>query len=129
MGFPTDNTRAILRIAAANVTTAVLMRDYDAAVLSNVIVDGNRGALGAGAGDALIYAGGFSDGQIIRGNKIMNTRSWSSLQLIEGFSESQPCQKALLWRTTRLDPPAPAVTFNGPTASPWRAQRPRCAGT
>jgi len=93
---PTDDTRAVLRIVAPSLTTAVLMRDHNGALLSNVIVDGNRGKLGPGAGDALIYAGGYSDGQIIRGNKIMNTRSWSSLQLIEGYSESQPCKNALV---------------------------------
>lgn len=96
MNYPTDDTRAILRIAAANVTTALLMRDHDGAMLSNVIVDGSRGKFGAGSGDALVYAGGFSDGQILRGNKIMNTRTWSSLQIIQGFSDSQPCQNALI---------------------------------
>ncbi len=95
-GLPTGDSRATLRIVSADLTTAVLMRDHNEAVLSNVIVDGNRPSLGPKSGDALIYAGGFSDGQIIRGNKIMNTRSWSSLQLIEGHSESQPCAHALV---------------------------------
>ncbi len=94
--LPMDDTRAVLRIAAGNVTTAVLMRDHNGAVLSNVIIDGNRSKLGPQGSDALIYAGRYSDGQIIRGNKIMDTRSWSSLQLIEGFSESQPCKNALV---------------------------------
>ena len=52
--------------------------------------------LGPLGGDALIYAGGYSDGQIIRGNKIMDTRSWSSLQIIQGYSEAQPCKNALV---------------------------------
>jgi len=95
-GLPTDDTRAVLRIASGDLTTAVLMRDYDDAVLSNVVVDGNRGKLGPARGDALIYAGGFSDGQIIRANKIMDTRSWSSLQLIEGVSDGEPCTNALV---------------------------------
>jgi Right handed beta helix region len=95
-GLPTDETRAVLRVAAASVTTAVLMRDFNGVVLRNVIVDGNRGGLGARSGDALIYAGGYSNGQVIRDNKIMNTRSWSSLQLIQGFSASQPCTGALV---------------------------------
>jgi parallel beta-helix repeat protein len=72
------------------------MRDYNHLLLSNVIVDGNRTNLGPRGGDALIYAGGYSDGQIIRGNKIMDPRSWSALQLIEGFSESQTCRNALV---------------------------------
>lgn len=94
--LPTDDTRAVLRIASPTLTTAVLMRDQNAAVLSNLIVDGNRTNLGPGTGDALIYAGGYADGQIIRDNKIMDTRSWSDLQIIEGYSDSQPCKNALV---------------------------------
>jgi hypothetical protein len=44
----------------------------------------------------LIYAGGYSDGQIIRENRIMRTRSWSSLHLIEGNGPGQPCTGALV---------------------------------
>ena len=95
-GFPRDDTRATLRIAAPNLTTAVWMRDQNGAVLSSVIIDGGRMSLGSMPGQALIYAGGYSDGQIIRGNKIMNTRSWTSLLLIEGQPDGQPCQNALV---------------------------------
>ena len=95
-GLPADDTRATLRIVSPDLTTAVMMRDYDAAMLSNVIVDGNRPNLGPKEGEALIYAGGYSDGQIIRGSRIMDTRSWSALQLIEGHSDSQRCQNALV---------------------------------
>jgi hypothetical protein len=95
-GLPGDETRATLRIVSPGITSAVIMRDYDAAVLSNVIVDGNRTDLGPGSGEALIYAGGASKGQIIRGNRIMDPRSWSALQLIQGHSESQPCENALV---------------------------------
>ena len=95
-GLPTDDTRATLRIVFAGTTTAVLMRDHDAALLSNVIVDGSRATLGPMGGDALIYAGGYSDGQIIRGNRIMDPRSWSALQLIQGYSDSQTCRNALV---------------------------------
>ena len=95
-GLPTDDTRAILRIVSPDLATAVLMRDYNNALLSHVIVDGNRLNLGPRGGDALIYAGGYSNGQIIRGNKIMDPRSWSALQLIQGHSESQGCKNALV---------------------------------
>ena len=95
-GLPVDDTRATLRIVSPDLTTAVMMRDYDAAVLSNLIIDGNRTNLGPKSGEALIYAGGYSDGQIIRGNRIMGTRSWSALQIIEGNSDSQRCQNALV---------------------------------
>lgn len=95
-GNPLDDTRATLRIVAPKLASAITMRDFDRAVLSNVIVDGNRPLLGPLSGDALVYAGGYSDGQIIRGNRIMNTRSWSSLQLIQGYSDRQPCQNAVV---------------------------------
>ncbi len=95
-GFPTDETRATLRIVSTYLTAAVQMRDYNGVVLSNLILDGNRPALGQRDGEALIRGGGFSDGQIIRGNRLMNTRSWSSLHLVEGYSASQPCTNALV---------------------------------
>jgi hypothetical protein len=95
-GKPTDDTRATLIIVNADLTGAVMMRDYDAAELTNVIVDGNREVLGYLAGDALITAGGFSSDQVIKANVIRNTRSWSSLQIISGYSDDQPCTEALV---------------------------------
>ncbi len=95
-GLPTDDTRALLRIVSPDLAMAVLMRDFNNVLLSNVIVDGNRTNLGPRGGEALIYAGGYSDGQVIRGNKIMDPRSWSALQLIQGYSDSQPCTNALV---------------------------------
>ncbi len=93
-GLPADDTRATLRIVSPGLASAVTMRDHNAAVLRNVIVDGNRRGLGIHGGEALIYAGGYSKGQIIRDNRIMDPRSWSALQLIQGYSESQPCENA-----------------------------------
>jgi parallel beta-helix repeat protein len=95
-GHPTDDRRATLRVAAPGLTTAVYMRDRNGVILSNLVIDGNRRTLGPQGGEALIYAGGYSEGQIIRDNQIMDTRSWSSLQLIEGHSESQPCEDAVV---------------------------------
>jgi hypothetical protein len=89
-GFPTDERRAVLRIVSTEVTTAVLMRDYSDIVLGNVIIDGNRPNLGYKDGNALVYAGGYSSGQVIRASKIMEPRSWSTLHLIE------PCSDALV---------------------------------
>jgi hypothetical protein len=93
-GFPSDDTRATLRIVSPDITTAVTMRDHNSAAIRNIIVDGNRAGLGIHAGEALIYAGGFSKGQIIRNSRIMDPRSWSALQFIQGYSESQPCVNA-----------------------------------
>ena len=96
-GFPTDSRRAILRIVSPNLVTAIIMRDYSDVVLSNVIVDGNRPNLGYQGGDALVYAGGSSSGQIIRSVKIMEPRSWSALHLIQGYpSPGLPCRNALV---------------------------------
>lgn len=94
-GQPVDDTRAVLRITSPDLTSAVVMRDIDHAELAYVIIDGNRTGLGAKGGDALIYAGGYSTGQIISHNIIRNTRSWSSLHLIEGGSD-RPCTDALI---------------------------------
>lgn len=89
-GFPFDERRAVLRIVSPEVTTAVLMRDYSDILLGYVIIDGNRPNLGYKDGDALIYAGGYSSGQIFRALKIMEPRSWSALHLME------PCSDALV---------------------------------
>lgn len=88
--FPVDNRRAVLRIVSPEVSTAVLMRDYSDVILANLIIDGNRPDLGYKGGDALIYAGGYSSGQVFRALKIMEPRSWSALHLIE------PCSDALV---------------------------------
>jgi parallel beta-helix repeat protein len=96
-GLPTDERRAILRIVSPGLATAIIMRDYDNATLSHLIVDGNRPTLGHRGGDALIYAGGSSSGQIIRNLKIIEPRSWSALHLIQGHpSPAPPCSNALI---------------------------------
>ena len=92
---PTDDRRAVLRLASVSNTLAVLMRDWSDAVLSNVIVDGNRPNLGPRSGEALIYAGGWASGQIIREIKAFDTRSWSTIQLIQGGG-GVPCTDALV---------------------------------
>jgi len=96
-GFPTDDRRATLRIVSPTLTTAVIMRDYSDVVLSHVIMDGNRPNLGYRGGDALVYAGGSSSGQVIRAVRIIEPRSWSALQLIQGHpSPAPPCSNALV---------------------------------
>ena len=89
-GFPEDDRRAMLRIASQNVTTAIKMRDHDAALISHIIIDGNRPELGYREGEALVFAGGNSTGQVIRSVKITEPRSWSALHLME------PCTQALV---------------------------------
>ena len=83
-GFPTDDRRAQLRLASPSGATAVWMIDRSNVVLSNVIVNGNLFALGSAPGQALILAGGFSTGAVIRNVKAVETRSWTTIQLFEG---------------------------------------------
>ena len=89
-GYPEDNRRAVLRIVSEFETTAIQMWDSNHAVISHIIIDGNRPNLGYREGDALVYAGGNSRGQVIRAVKITEPRSWSALHLIE------PCTEALV---------------------------------
>jgi hypothetical protein len=93
-GFPTDDRRALLRLASPSVTTAVFMMDRSDVVLSHVIVDGNRPNLGPLAGDALIQAGGEASGQVIREVKAFEPRSWSTIHLFEGGTPR--CAEALV---------------------------------
>lgn len=93
-GRPTDDRRAVLRLASPSVVTAVYMMGRSDAVLSNVIVDGNRPHLGALQGDALIQAGGSASGQVIRMVRAFEPRSWSVIHLFEGGSPR--CTDALV---------------------------------
>ncbi len=96
-GYPADDRRAVLRIVSPELSTAIIMRDFDGATLSHIVVDGNRPNLGYKGGDALIYAGGSSNGQVIRFLKIIEPRSWSALHFIEGHpSPAPPCENALI---------------------------------
>jgi hypothetical protein len=96
-GTPTDARRAVLRVVETNLTSAVIMRDFDFSSLTHVIIDGNRNNLGYKAGDALVYAGGSSNGQVIRYVKLIEPRSWSALHLIQGHPAPEPpCRNALV---------------------------------
>lgn len=83
-GFPTDDGRARLRLAAAFGATAVSMIDRSSVVLSHVIVDGNQPNLGPAPGGALIVAGGSASGQVIRNVKAVESRSWTTIHVSEG---------------------------------------------
>ncbi len=83
-GFPTDERRARLRLAAAFGATAVSMIDRSNVVLSHVIVDGNQPILGPMDAGALILAGGSASGQVIRNVKAVETRSGITIHVLEG---------------------------------------------
>jgi parallel beta-helix repeat protein len=74
---------ATLRIVAASLTTAVDGSGQDAVILRNVVVDGNRPALGRLEGPALVQMGGAND-QVVRDNRLVEPRSWSALHFFEG---------------------------------------------
>ncbi len=83
-GFPTDDRRARLRLAAAFGATAVSMIDRSNVVLSHVIVDGNQPNLGPAPGGALIVAGGSASGQGIHHVTAVGSRSWTTIHVSEG---------------------------------------------
>jgi len=92
-GFPTGLERAVLRLASPSITTAVNGLGVSGAKLENVIVDGNRPNLGfvppPPIGEALIWFGGsFASGQVIDHVKAYEPRSWSTIQIHEGPSNS-----------------------------------------
>jgi hypothetical protein len=83
-GQPTDDRRAVLRVAGRDQTTAVAMIDRSNVELSHLVIDGNRPQLGYREGEALVFAGGVAQGQRILANRILEPRSWSALQVHEG---------------------------------------------
>lgn len=93
-GFPDGDRRALLKVTGPRQSAAVIMTDRSNVLLSHVIVDGNRPALGYVGGDALVLAGGVATGQTIRANRILEPRSWSALHLHEG--PEPRCRDALV---------------------------------
>lgn len=82
-GLPTDGSRALLRVAHVNVTTAVAATDQSGVQLRHVIVDGSRPQLGIGFGGLLEF-GGAADGQVVEWVKAYEPRGWSVLVVNEG---------------------------------------------
>ncbi len=87
-GYPEDDRRAILRIVSEYMTNAIEMRDCDYAIVSHIVIDGNRTNLGYKEGEALVAAGGNSKGQEFRALKITEPRSWSVLHLMESCTNA-----------------------------------------
>lgn len=83
-GSPTDDRRAVLRVASSSLTTAVSMMDRSDVVLSHVVVDGGLPRFGRGETAALIQAGGDASGQVVRSVKAYEPRGWTALHLFEG---------------------------------------------
>ena len=90
-GYPTDDSRALLRIVHKDVATAVSAGHRSGVTLSHVIIDGNRPELGVGAEPApgvapggLIEWGGNGPGTLVEWVKAFEPRGWSVLVVSHG---------------------------------------------
>ncbi|GEM_PF-3087554 len=84
-GYPTDDSRAVLRIARPDVEIAVNGRHKSGIKLKNVIVDGSRPKYGHKSGHySLIMFGGDTSNQEVDYVKAYDTQDWSTLAIFEG---------------------------------------------
>ncbi len=91
-GFPTDDSRALLRVEGPEVYVAVRAGNHDDVALRNVIIDGNED-LGRGPYGALIEWGGAASGHVVEWVKAFKPRGWSVLYLGEG--DDRKCRQAV----------------------------------
>ncbi len=99
-GFPTDDSRALLRIVHKDVATAVSMNNRAGVKMSHVIIDGNRPELGIASG-GLIESGGNGAGTVVEWVKAYEPRGWSVLVI--GHGDDLVCQGAVA-RNNELGP-------------------------
>ncbi|MCX4405980.1 MULTISPECIES: right-handed parallel beta-helix repeat-containing protein [unclassified Streptomyces] len=92
-GRPTGTSRAVLRVADASLTNAVMGYYQEGAAVRNIEIDGNRDRLGWAQGGALVEMGG-TDNQVVEGVYVHDTRSWSGIHFAGGkIHDSTPtCQ-------------------------------------
>jgi hypothetical protein len=95
-GLPTDGSRAILRLNAGTLTTAIKGNDQAGVVVENIQVDGARPRFGYRNGGALLEMGGGGRNQTVQNISVHDTRTWSTLHVAEGaVTNSTPqCQGA-----------------------------------
>lgn len=91
LGYPTDNTRAVLVVSGAvtngtGQTTAVdgTCANCDGIILRNIQINGTRAGAPAIPGGANIEMGGPNSGQLIEYVHSYDPRSWSCLHVSEG---------------------------------------------
>jgi hypothetical protein len=101
-GGSTGDGRALLRIDAPTLSTAINGVDRSGIVIEHIRVDGGRSRIGALAGDALLELGGNSTGQTVRDVAAGDTRSWSTVHLGEGaiVAGRSGCQHASVTDST-----------------------------
>jgi parallel beta-helix repeat protein len=95
-GLPVGRARAKLEIVGRTLATAIAGQNESYVAIRNIQVSGDRPRLGfVNGGGALMEMGGNAIGQTIEHVYAHNTRSWSSLHLIEGSSRTPPgCEHA-----------------------------------
>ena len=100
--FPTDETRALLRIGDAALTNAINGNNQSGIAIQNIQVDGNRSGLGYLSGDALIEIGHAGSNQSVQSIVAYGTRSWSTLHIHEGrvIGDVPECQNATITDNT-----------------------------
>ncbi len=100
-GYPTDSTRAFLRIVGKNIAMAVSGEGNDYISLKNVIIDGNRPNLGIADGALINFGRGVEDhnveGQVVEWVKAFEPRGWTIIYF------GGPCRGALA-RNNELGP-------------------------
>jgi parallel beta-helix repeat protein len=118
-GLPTDGTRAILRVNGGGLTTAIAGNSQSGVTVENIQVDGNRPALGALTGGALLEMGGAGGNQTVQHITAHDTRSWSDLHIIEGVvtNNTPQCQNAKILDNTIG--PSGTATPSAPGNSTW----------
>ncbi len=85
-GYPTDNTRAVIRVMSSSAATAINGSGWSGIRIKNIVVDGNRPQLGwLKGGGALIEVGGpAASAQIVDHIQAFEPLGWSTIHISEG---------------------------------------------
>ena len=105
-GLPTDGSRALLRIVGKDLATAVSAEGNDHVSIRNVIIDGNRPALGIADGALINFGRGIEDryavGHVVEWVRAYEPRGWTVIYL------GGPCDGAVA-RNNDIGPAGRAV--------------------
>ncbi len=84
-GFPTDDSRALLRVVGKDVATAISAEGNNYVSIKNVIIDGNRPALGIADGALINFGRGIEDryalGHVVEWVRAYEPRGWTIIYL------------------------------------------------
>jgi len=100
-GYPTDDTRALLKVVGHDVATAISAEGNGFVSLRNVIIDGNRPELGLAEGALVNFGRGVLDrdaeGHVVEWVKAYEPRGWTIVYI------GGPCKEAEV-RNNELGP-------------------------